>query len=84
MVTSEWRQAKFYSLEIMSHLTQVGWTSGGQAQKSEMKIKAWDGGWGGQCIQNGLEPRARSRDERGTVRGVIIILLSGPILEFQI
>lgn len=67
MVTSEWQQAKFYSLEIMGHLTQVGWTRGGQARKSEMKIKALGGG--GQCIQNGLEPRARSRDERGTLRG---------------
>ena len=44
MVTSEWQQAKFYSLEIMGHLTQVGWTRGGQARKSEMKIKALGGG----------------------------------------
>lgn len=34
-----------------------------------MKIKAWGGVGGDQCIKNGLEPRAGSRDERGTIRG---------------
>lgn len=34
-----------------------------------MKIKAWGGVGGDQCIKNGLEPRAGSRDERGTIGG---------------
>lgn len=59
------KQARFYSLEIMGHVTQEGWASGGQARKSKMKIQASSGKY----IQNDPELGARPRDERGTKRG---------------
>ena len=44
-----------------------------------MKIKAWWWVVGDQCIQNGLEPRARSRDERGTIRGRLSYFQAQPL-----
>ena len=64
MVTSEWQQAKFYSLEIMGHLTQVGWTSGGQARKSEMKIKAWGAGGGGASVSKMVSNQGPDQEMR--------------------